>query len=148
MTLAIDTDVLVSWAMHGAPHHRAARDFVRCEIESRDTAFGFTSQVLFEFLHVVTDARRFERPMPMQQALALTRALWDAPETVRVAPGPAVPHRTMELLDTLRLGRKRILDTALAATLESSGITRIATFNGSDFTAFAFLEVVDPRGTA
>jgi predicted nucleic acid-binding protein len=42
------------------------------------------------------------------------------------------------------LGRKRILDTALAATLEAARIRRLATFNGRDFEVFGFLEVVEP----
>jgi predicted nucleic acid-binding protein len=40
------------------------------------------------------------------------------------------------------LGRKRILDTALAATFETAGVRRIATFNPADFTIFPFLEIV------
>jgi predicted nucleic acid-binding protein len=80
----------------------------------------------------------------MRQAIALTRALWDGKETARILPGPTVVHRMLDLLATMRLGRKRILDTALAATLESAGVTRLATLNAADFRVFSFLEVVDP----
>jgi hypothetical protein len=48
----------------------------------------------------------------------------------------------MELMDRLRLGRKRILDTAFAATLEEAGVRHLATLNQKDFEAFDFLEVV------
>lgn len=41
-------------------------------------------------------------------------------------------------------GRKRILDTALAATLEAAGVSRLATLNGRDSQVFGFLEIVDP----
>jgi predicted nucleic acid-binding protein len=43
-----------------------------------------------------------------------------------------------------RLGRKRLLDTMLAAILESAGIDRLATFNGDDYAVFPFLDVVEP----
>lgn len=142
MSLAVDTDVLVSWAMTGAPRHAAARRLLRSEIsDARPVAI--TLQVLWEFLHVVTDPRRFASPMSMTSAIATTRALWDAPETQRVSAGPRTAHRTLELLQTSRLGRKRILDTALAATLEEAGVRRLATFNRKDFEVFSFLEIVD-----
>jgi predicted nucleic acid-binding protein len=143
VSLALDTDVLFNWAMTGAPRHAKARKLVRAEIRAgRSVAIAL--QVLWEFLHVVTDPRRFTTPMPMSSALATTGALWDAPDTQRVVAGPRTAHRTIELLRTLELGRKRILDTALAATLEEAGIDRLATFNGKDFEAFEFLEIVGP----
>lgn len=142
MTLALDTDVLVSWAMTGAPRHTAARRLVRSEI-SDGRAVAITMQVLWEFLHVVTDPRRFASPMSMSAAIATTRALWDAPDTQRVSAGPRTAHRALELLQTSRLGSKRILDTALAATLEEAGVRRLATFNRKDFEIFPFLEIVE-----
>jgi predicted nucleic acid-binding protein len=142
VSLALDTDVLVSWAMTGAPRHAAARRLVRSEI-SAGRPLAITLQVLWEFLHVVTDPRRFASPMPMSTAIATTRALWDAPDTQRVSAGPRTAHRTLELLQTNRLGRKRILDTALAATLEEAGVRRLATFNRKDFEVFGFLEIVE-----
>ncbi len=145
MSLGIDTDVLVSWAMLGAPHHDAARRLLETEIGSRNAPIALTPQVFFEFIHVVTDARRFVRPMGMDQAVSVARDLWDAPETIRVLPGPSMLHRVFELLESLHLGRKRILDTALAVTLNQAGVNRLATFNGNDFAVFSFLEVVDPR---
>jgi predicted nucleic acid-binding protein len=42
------------------------------------------------------------------------------------------------------LGRKRILDTVLAAVLESAGVEQLASFNGSDYRVFGFIQVVEP----
>lgn len=143
MSLALDTDVLVSWAMSGAPRHAAARSLVLAEV-SAGRPVAICAQVLWELLHVVTDPRRFASPMSMVAAIALARALWDAPETQRLEIGPRTVHRTLELLHTRRLGRRRILDTALAATLEEAGVRRLATFNRKDFEVFPFLEIVEP----
>ena len=142
MILGIDTDVLVNWAMAGAPHHRAARRLIETEVRERKSRLGITPQVLFEFVHVSTDPRRFENPLPMDRAIDLTRTIWDAEETVRLVPGPTVVHRALVLIAGLRLGRKRILDTVLAATLEGAGVRRLATLNERDFDGFAFLEIV------
>ncbi len=106
---------------------------------------GITAQVLHEFLHVCTDLRRFDAPLSMERASELSRAVWNADEVLQIQPGPNVVDRTLDLMVSLKLGRKRILDTALAAALESAGIRRLATFNGSDFEVFPFLEVVTPR---
>lgn len=45
MSLALDTDVLVSWAMTGAPRHSAARRLVRSEV-SAGRPLAITLQVL------------------------------------------------------------------------------------------------------
>ncbi len=144
MIIALDTDVLVNWAMVGAPHHDACRLFFD-ENFADAHQLGLLPQIAFEFLHVVTDPRRFERPLSIGDASNLVRELWDASEVVRIDTGPLLLHRTLDLLDSFRLGRKRILDTALAATLEEAGVSRLATLNGGDFAVFPFLEVIEPR---
>jgi hypothetical protein len=42
------------------------------------------------------------------------------------------------------LGRKRILDTHLAAVLHIAGVRRLLTSNSADFTVFGVLETVVP----
>ena len=51
----------------------------------------------------------------------------------------------LHLLERHRLGRKRIADTLLAATLLRHGVNSIVTCNPSDFAVFNDLEVIDPR---
>jgi predicted nucleic acid-binding protein len=143
--LALDTDVLVAWAMDGSPRNEWARRLFAREVQELGGSLALTPQVVHEFLHVITDSRRFEYPLSMADALRLARRLWEAGEVVRVFPTPDVVPRTLELIAALRLGRKRILDTALAATLEGAGIRRLATFNAADFAIFGFLDLVTPH---
>jgi predicted nucleic acid-binding protein len=141
--LGVDTDVLVAWAMAGTVvRHTAARKLFAEHARSQGGWLGLTAQVLQEFLHVVTDARRFEQPLDMPSALRMVHALWEAKETVRILPMVETVPRTVELMARFQLGRKRILDTALAATLELAGVRRLATFNPVDFQIFPFLELV------
>jgi predicted nucleic acid-binding protein len=142
-TLGVDTDTLVHWAMGDAPHHAAVRRCFEREVR-RGCRLGLTLQVLREFLHVTTDARRFEHPLAMPDALRLSLELWTGQEVERLLPAAGDHDRLCELMAQLELGRRRILDTALAVTLESAGVTRLATLNGRDFAIFPFLAVVDP----
>lgn len=140
--LALDTDVLVAWAHAGALRHLESRRLVEREIGERGGRLALTPQVVFEFVHVVTDRRRFEEPLAMQEAGDLAGQLWRSPQVERIPASPRVVPRTLELLRIHGLGRKRILDTALAATLELAGVARLATWNAGDFASFDFLEVV------
>lgn len=131
--------------MAGTPLHGAIRRLFEAEIRERGGRLALTPQVIQEFLHVSTDPRRFERPFSMAEALRVCRALTDAKEVLWVVPTRDVLPRTLDLLDELRLGRKRILDTALAATLECAGVHRLATLNTKDYEIFPFLELVGPE---
>ncbi len=144
MTVALDTDVLVNWIMEGTVFHAAARHFVEQQLQGGERV-AVTPTVLSEFVHITTDPRRFPSPLEMTEAVARARAIWAAPEVDPIHPAPEVVFRTLDLLDSLSLGRKRILDTMLAATLELAGIRRLATFNRKDFEVFPFLEIVSPR---
>jgi len=144
ITLGVDTDTLVHWAMADAPHHQAVRRCFEREVR-RGCRLGLTLQVLREFLHVTTDARRFEHPLAIQDALRLSLELWTGQEVARLLPTAQDHDRLCELMHRFQLGRRRILDTALAVTLAAAGVRRLATLNGRDFEIFPFLDLVDPR---
>jgi predicted nucleic acid-binding protein len=144
VTLGIDTDVLVSWLVKVSPRHDDARRLIESEVRERGGSIAITPLVVQEFLHVVTDPKRFQEPLSMPEAIQRILGIWNSEEVVQVLPVPEVVPRTLELLAGLRLGRKRILDTALAATLEFAEVRRLATFNPGDFKIFDFLELVDP----
>lgn len=143
MIIGIDTDVLVNFVMDGSPHHEATHQLLKTETR-KGNQLGLTPQIIFEFLHICTDPRRFQRPMKMEQATSVAAEVWNGREIVQITPEPAVIYETLELLDKLTLGRKRILDTALAVTLKQAGVRRLATLNRKDFEVFPFLELVVP----
>lgn len=135
----------VHWLSAGARHHRQVRSFLAGRAEAGER-LAVVPQVLQEVLHVVTDARRFDPPLQMADTIEALRRLWESSEVEQLVPGTRVFPRTLELLQRYRLGRKRILDTALVATLEEAGVRNLATFNAADFRVFDFLEVIDPLG--
>lgn len=80
----------------------------------------------------------------MALAIQMARRLWTSREVERVPVSADSLSLTFDLMEEYGLGRRRILDIALAANLKVAGIRRLATWNGADFRLFDFLEVVEP----
>jgi predicted nucleic acid-binding protein len=133
--IGLDTNILVAYAV---PEH-TAHDRVRGRIERFLTAgypFALTSMVLSEFVHVVTDSKRFTQPLSMREALEWSRYWSDAEETTLCPSDPAVHQQWLQWMEEHRPGRKRLIDTLLAATWHVAGIVEIFTLNPSDFGVF------------
>jgi predicted nucleic acid-binding protein len=104
-----------------------------------------SAQVLAEFIHVVTDRRRFSEPMDMATALARADAWMHDRETIALVADSDAVELAIRWMTTLGLGRKRVLDTFLAATYHSAGVNRLATFNVADFEIFQVFDFVVHR---
>jgi len=143
----VDTNVLIYAHLASFPEHAAVRRFLLRELSDRDVRCVVTPMVLHEFVHVVTDARRFHRPVAMPEALAVAR-LYLEHENVECASvdGDAL-RDAFEWIERYKLGRKRIADTLLAATLIRCGAKEIITCNSDDFRVFDGLAALDPRDT-
>jgi len=67
---------------------------------------------------------------------------WQATEVVRVSPNNEAAADFLSWLQLHGLGRKRLLDTLLAATFHRAGIRHIITNNERDYRVFGLFEVV------
>ena len=121
--IGLDTTFLVHLELVDMTEHARAHSLLRKEALDVGVPLALVPQVLAEFLHIVTDPKRFQKPLTMAEALERSEFWWNAVE-VRLF---------MEWMRTHALGRKRILDTQLAATLHSAGVRRIFTSNAKDF---------------
>ena len=81
----------------------------------------------------------------MAQALAKANFWWSAEETERTFPHERAVAQFLAWMAEYGLGRKRLLDTLLAATWYESGITRIVTSNARDYQVFGVFEVIEIR---
>ncbi len=136
MTHGADTSFLVAVEIvEHASHADALR--VLGELIARGDRVAVAPQVLAEFVHVVTDARRFQSPFSMETALDKSERWWNAAETEQVQPTDLVVARFHDWMRDYHLGRKRVLDTLLAATYREAGITSLLTLNTDDFAVFA-----------
>lgn len=138
--IGLDTSVLVAAAIDGHPQHNEVWKWMREALDEGDT-FGITCGILAEFIHVSTDPRRFEEPLSMAEALNWAHYWGDAEEMILLHPDDSANAKWLAWLLEFRLGRKRLLDTLIAATWSESGITKIGTLNPADFTVFGVFEI-------
>jgi len=140
--IGIDTTILVHLEIQESSDYQRAHALLRREVLDGAEELALTPQVLTEFLHVVTDPRRFERPLTMEQGLTKTRLWWNAREVRHVYPTAESTALFLDWLAQHQLGRKRLLDTHLAATLWSAGVRRLMTSNPRDFAIFGGFELL------
>jgi len=143
MICGLDTTFLVQTEAQKAEGHREATRWLRAEV-GKQTRFAVAPQVLTEFIHVVTDPSRFAQPLDVAGAIARAQAWWTAIEVRQVFPNDAAVRVFHDWMRHHRLGRKRILDTMLAATYFANGIKDIVTSNARDYSVFGVYQVHVP----
>jgi len=143
MDRGLDTTFLVQAEVLEHPDHTAAKTIMDDLLDAGET-FVLAPQVLSEFIHIVTDSRRFSRPLSMEQAIARGQLWWDAREVVHAFPGDESTRLYFSWLKEYRLGRKRLLDTYLAATYYCHGVRSILSSNVRDYGVFGCFEVISP----
>ena len=144
MKIGIDTTFLVEASIREHPGHGAAK----VEMDKHLAAgaiFFMAPQVIAEFIHVITDPRRFEQPVPILEASDRARAWWNAREVRHALPTPASIAQFYEWMRQFNLGRKRILDTMLAATYFTHHVQTILSSNARDYAVFGCFTVITPR---
>ncbi len=133
--IGLDTSILVAHAIAEHPQHEASQRWLDEEL-ARNQTFAITSGILAEFIHIVTDARRFETPLAVSDALERA-AFWSEAREVRILTADdAVNALWLDWLTDFQLGRKRLLDTLIAVTWHAAGISEICTLNPRDFKVF------------
>ena len=135
MTHGLDTSFLVAVEVSSHAEHAACRARFQKMVRAGDT-FSLVPQILAEFIHVVTDPRRFSSPLTMEQAIERAAIWWNAAEVVHVFPTADSTLLFLNWIGECNLGRKRLLGTMLAATLRAASVTSILTLNRDDFTVF------------
>jgi predicted nucleic acid-binding protein len=135
MTHGLDTSFLVAAEVSSHADHAASRAQLQRLLKAQDE-FALVPQVLAEFIHVVTDPKRFSAPLTVAQAIERAEAWWNATEVLHVFPTAESTLLFLGWLEEHRLGRKRLLDTQLAATLQGGGVTSVLTLNRGDFAIF------------
>ena len=139
----LDCNILVQLAF--AEHAANQKTIAAVQAETqKGEKLVFPSLVTSEFLHVATDARRFDPPLTMVEALNWIEEFLKNPGVGLLEPNLASMDLTLRWMREFSLGRKRILDTQLAAILHSHGVGRLLTSNPADFVVFGVLETITP----
>jgi predicted nucleic acid-binding protein len=135
MIHGIDTSFLVAVEVSSHNDHTECRARLQRLLKAEDR-FAITPQVLAEFIHVVSDPKRFASPLTMPLAVERAENWWYAAEVVQIFPTAESTLLFLGWLEEHQLGRKRLLDTMLASTFQSGGITSVLTLNRDDFSIF------------
>lgn len=139
--IALDTSFLVGLTIREHPAHANCLQLFETSIVGIPSSAAICAQIMGEFAHVVTDPKRFSQPLTMPDALAICRQWWQAEECRVVEPSAHSFPLFLDWMRRHRLGRKRVLDTLLAANYHSAGIQRIATTDWRDFHIFGVFEI-------
>ena len=143
MIHGLDTGFLVAAEVVEHTSHVDARAMLGKLVANGDS-IAIAPQVLAEFIHIVTDARRFSQPLSILNAVRLAEQWWTARDVTMVVPDDLAVRQFLTWLRQYSLGRKRLLDTLLAATYRQAGISSILTTNAADFAAFGGFTFVLP----
>src|SRR5438876_5125608 len=143
MIHGLDTGFLVAAEVLEHADHLAARDKLARLLAASDR-IAIAPQVLAEFIHIVTDPRRFVRPLDMTASLRIAEQWWTAREVERVFPDHAATRQFLAWLQQFSLGRKRLLDTLLAAIYKEAGIYSVLTTSPADFAVFGVFTCITP----
>jgi predicted nucleic acid-binding protein len=135
MIHGLDTSFLVAVEVISHDDHADCRARLQRLLKAKDR-FALTPQVLAEFIHVVSDPKRFASPLATAQAVECAGNWWNAAEVVHIFPTAESTLLFLGWLEEHQLGRKRLLDTVLASTLRGGGVTSVLTLNHDDFSIF------------
>jgi predicted nucleic acid-binding protein len=141
--IGLDCNILIQLAFADHPANAKTVAFVKAETAS-GTKLVFPMLVVNEFLHVATDVRRFAPPLTMIEALNWMEEFLKNPMVSLLESNKASADQTLVWMREFNLGRKRVLDTHLAAVLHTAGVRRLLTSNPADFAIFTDLKIVTP----
>lgn len=144
MKIAVDTNVLIYGHVARFPEHERARTWIYQQLDQADVTLVTTPMILSEMVHVITDPRRFEPPVPVQEALEIARNWIGRSNVECLATSEEAAAITFDLMDRHGLGRHRLADTMLVATMLVHDVTILATRNTRDFSIFSQIRLIDP----
>ncbi len=139
--VGVDTPFLVAHTVVEHPEHSEALKVCERLLE-KNGLLALCPTVIDEFIHVVTDAKRFERPLEVAEALEVAEDWLNSRETVSLFPCEQSSRLQLHWLRTHRLGRKRINDTRIASIYYQNGAHTLLTSNVRDYTVFDCFKII------
>jgi predicted nucleic acid-binding protein len=146
MIHGLDTGFLVAAELLEHADHAATKQTI-APLLARGDQIAIAPQVLAEFIHVATDPRRFAQPLDIGTARQAAQQWWASKDVVHVFPDDGAMQRFFAWLQQFSLGRKRLLDTLLAATYYQAGVQSLLTTDPGDFAVFGVFASVTPQAT-
>lgn len=141
-SLAIDTTFLIDLYWEDSPRHKGAVKFFKNFANKTSNTLLVYYNCFNEFIHVITDTKRFENAFSMEEAINIVDE-WRELDRVKILfPFDESFGRTVTWLKIHNLGRKRLNDTNMASRYELEGATEILTANPKGFECIKTLRTV------
>lgn len=139
--VGLDSCFLIDLYWEDSPRHAAVlKKFNEIAASGQDVCIYYNC--FNEFIHVITDKKRFENAFSMEEALSVVDE-WRDLENVKILfPDEQSFGRTVAWLSVYKLGRNRLNDTNMAASYVHSGVSSVITANPKDFEVFSELKII------
>lgn len=141
--IGIDTCFLIDLYWQNSPRNKNARALYSKIANDETTQLAVYFNCFNEFLHVITDSKRFSNPFSIKEAINVIDFWCDIDRVKVLYPDDTVFKRTITWMNMYNLGRNRINDTQMASCYLSNNITSIITANPKDFEIFQSFELED-----
>lgn len=143
--IGLDTSFLIDLYWQDSPRNKNARDLFSKIVKDDSVALAIFFNCFNEFLHVITDSKRFENAFSIAEAIDVIDFWCDLDRVKVLYPTDTSFKRTLAWMNMYKLGPNRINDTQMASCYLSNNITSIITANPKDFEIFQSFELMDYR---
>ncbi len=103
-----------------------------------------TAQVIYEFFAVITNPKRVESPMKLDEAVNVCKDFWECFEIEKINPTHNTVMDVMKLAKEMKVSKGKIFDCVLAVTAKDNDVQCIYTENTDDFKKYLFLNASNP----
>jgi toxin-antitoxin system PIN domain toxin len=140
----LDTNVLIYAEQDMSPYHGASKS-LRDRALTGEVAACISPQILNEFFGIATNPRRVDQTLTVQEAIDQVKKYYQAKRLIKIYPGTHIIERVISLLETHPVSGADIHDLYLVATMLENNVTRIYTYNTTDFAHIPEIEVLNPE---
>jgi hypothetical protein len=140
--IAVDTNILVFAHRADSPWHKAASGQIR-DLAEGATAWAIPWPCVHEFVAIVTHARIYKPPTPVDRAIAQVDAWLESPSLVLIGESDGHWRALRELLAAGKVSGPPVHDARIAALCVTHGVRTLWTAD-RDFSRFPTLNAVNP----
>jgi len=147
MKILLDTNILVHAHNKSSPNQKRASQVIEDAITQKIDAC-LTAQTIYEFFAVITNPKRVQSPMKLEEAIETCIDFWECREIEKIMPTSNATMDVLKLVKEFKLSKGKIFDCVMAITGKDNMVDCIYTENVDDFEKYDFLTVVDPFAEA
>ena len=98
MICGVDAHALIYSAVESMPEHKAVLAFFERQVLTGELVCAVSFPILWEFIHVTTDPKRFKSPRALEESLDFAGQYWNAEGWSRLLPKASTGERALAML--------------------------------------------------